>query len=279
MVSVALSSTLSNPNWFIRLAYDGTAYSGWQIQPDNDTVQGQLRSALSQLYQRSDFELFGSSRTDAGVHALDQCVTFRPSAAPAIPGEGIRKSLSNSVPIDIRIQTVDLMPETFHVRHSNFGKAYTYLIHRGRLNTPFLGRYVWSTAWNPDITLMETAARQMLGELDFAAFTVKLANQDIKSTMRCLNSITFREYGPILAVTIVGSSFLYKMVRCIIGCLMEVGRGNISPDAVAQMITSGSRGDIAFKTAPPQGLFLERVFFEESGLDYEPETLPYLQLL
>ncbi len=265
-------------NWFIRLAYDGTRYNGWQIQPIDVTVQGTLRSALTKLYETDEFDLFGSSRTDAGVHALDQCVTFRPPRDPIIPPDGMRKALASLIPIDVRIQSIEEKPEDFHVRFDSRAKAYTYLIYRGRLNSPFLGRYFWSMAWTLDLDRMRTAAAAMLGERDFAPFAVRVDKE--KSTRRELIRIDFAEHDHMLAITVVGGSFLYKMMRRIIGFLVKVGIGDIPVDAGAEMHETGTTCGYDFMTAPPQGLFLERTFFERAEAEnYVSAELPYLQLM
>jgi tRNA pseudouridine38-40 synthase len=269
---------LTKINWFIRLAYDGTAYKGWQIQPIDVTVQGTLKAALTKLYETDDFELFGSSRTDAGVHALDQCVTFRPPQTPYIPPDGMRKALASILPIDIRIQSIEEMPEDFHVRFDSRAKAYTYLIYHGRLSSPFLGRCFWSMVWDLDLDRMKEAAQHMLGEHDFAPFAVNVDKE--KSSRRELIRIDFAEHDNLLAITVVGGSFLYKMMRRIIGFLVKVGVGEIPVDAPVEMHKTGTTCGHYFVTAPPQGLFLERTFFDRTKAEAFVSTeLPYLQLM
>ncbi len=272
------STLKTERNLFFRLAYDGTDYAGWQVQPNAITVQREFVSGLERLWNRKGLEVFGSSRTDSGVHALDQCVTFRPDPDPPIPINAIHRALHGILPPTIRVQSVEDKPPRFHARHSNVGKAYTYLIHRGPILTPFLSRYMLQMTYPLDVDRMCEASAFLLGEHDFVAFTVALKRQSIGSTIRRLTRIYIREHGDTIAITIIGPSFMYKMVRCIVGYLLDVGRDRLPPDTARKVFESGT-SEVQAQPAPAHGLFLERVFYDEAEYQsFEPGPLPFDQL-
>ena len=279
----APSSTTSPPrNWLLRLAYDGTAYAGWQIQPAVPTIQGELQRALGHLFGLQQPRTWGCSRTDAGVHALAQMVTFLAPAQPPIPPAGARQALNHRLPPDIRVVAITEAAPEFHARHAATGKAYTYLIHRGGLTSPFLHRYCWPLGYELDLARMRTAADQLVGTHDFAAFTVKGNDPPAAAadTVRTVHTWHLREVGNFLAVTVVGASFLHKMVRRLTGFLVEVGRGRLTPAPPAALLRPRGPAAVAFATAPPQGLFLEAVFFDEATrAAFAPGLLPFGQLV
>ena len=278
--TAASSSTSTNErNWLLELAYDGSNYAGWQIQPGEPTVQGTLRDALSRLFAGETLEVQGCSRTDAGVHALAQMVSFRPPDRPPNDPDTVCKALNARLPADIRVLGITGQAPGFNARRDAKAKAYTYLVHRGRLRSPFLNRYCWQLKYELDLDKMRQAAAMLRGTHDFAAFTVNLRHQQREHTNCSLYAWHLRRAGSFIAITVIGASFLYRMVRRLTGYLVEVGRGRLEAQSAAGLLTAGEPHKVAFETAPPQGLFLERVFFDDAGAAYIPRQLPFLQLL
>ena len=266
--------TASGKNWLIQLAYEGRNYAGWQIQPDTRTVQGELNQALKRLYS-CDIETWGCSRTDSGVHALSQMVTFHPPESPPIPVEKVHYALNQFLPPDIRILTLTEKPENFHARHAACGKAYTYVLHEGPLNSPFLNRWCWELKDRLDLAAMQDAASHLIGEKDFTAFSVHAKGQEHVDPVKTMRSFYLRREDGFLLITVIGTSFLYRMVRRFVGYLTAVGQGKITPEATPGILTGDS---FQFETAPAAGLFLEAVFFDPKELEYQPQGLPFMKL-
>ncbi len=266
-------------NWLLRIAYDGTAYNGWQVQrPGVLTIQGILERRLKRLYGQP-LRTFGVSRTDSGVHALDQRVTVHAPATPPIPVPSLRQALNHGVPPDIRILDITEMPIGFHARHDAVGKAYTYLIHRGNLASPFHCRYCWPVYHTLDVAPMRLAAAQLIGTHDFTAFSTNTRGPEMPDPVKTLHLIEIAEHGPLIRITVIGNSFLYRMMRRIAGYLVSVGRGYTPAEATTSILLARDRAGLR-ETAPPQGLFLDRVFYDqEEMLAYRRTTLPYKDLL
>ncbi|MDP7395996.1 MAG: tRNA pseudouridine(38-40) synthase TruA [Lentisphaeria bacterium] len=264
-------------NWRFTIAYDGTAYAGWQIQPADQTVQGRLHDCLSRLFQ-AEVTVAGCSRTDSGVHALCQVATFHPPPKSPIPATDAHRALRQMLPPDIRLLATEVMPDGFHARHDAVGKCYTYVLHRGELQSPFVPRYCWIRPAAFDIHAMGAAAKQLVGRYDFTTFSA--TSDDPGCTpVKTLTRLDMREHGRFLLVTVVGDSFLYKMVRRLVGFLVAVGRGQLDAGHTARIRDAGER-NAGFDTAPPQGLFLEQVFYDEAELQaFTPGDLPFLQLM
>lgn len=264
-------------NWLFTIAYDGTAYTGWQIQSDGHTVQGCLQACLSKLFH-TEAVTQGCSRTDAGVHALHQAVTFAPPAEPPIPAQDAHRALRNMLPPDIRLLATEVMPPEFHARFKALGKCYTYVMYRGALQSPFVPRYCWSVPESIDIEAMRTAANALIGTHDFTTFSATSTAQS-RDPVKTLTCVDVRESDRFVLMTVIGNAFLYKMVRRLAGFLCAVGRGALDPAATTAILHSKERNS-GFDTAPPQGLFLERIFYEESHmLTHRPEEMPFMSLL
>jgi tRNA pseudouridine38-40 synthase len=271
--TAAPSSTTADSSFLLTVAYDGTAYCGWQTQPDAPTVQGAIEEKLQRLYKQP-VAAAGCSRTDAGVHGLAQKVTVRPPAAPAVPVQNVRRFLNNALPPDIRVRDIALRPADFHSRFDNIGKAYTYLLAPGGHCAPFINPYVWETA-RLDIEAMQAAAEQLLGTHDFTSFSASSTSRPEEDCIRTLHRVRVFPLDGFLAISVLGNAFLYRMVRRIVGFLMEVGRGRHCADDVAGLIAARDRG--VFQTAPPLGLFLHEVFFDEAEIEaFEVTKLPFL---
>jgi tRNA pseudouridine38-40 synthase len=237
------------------LEYAGTRYSGWQIQRNARTVQGELDRAVRELSKRSDFELYGSGRTDAGVHALLQVAHL--DLETRMPPEALRFALNDTLPPDINVLGIEKVARRFHARHGATARSYLYQVSRRR--TAFAKPFVWWIKDPLDVVAMRKAASLFLGMHDFRAFSAD--DPEEKSTDVLVERLEIAEEGDLILIRILGSHFIWKMVRRVVGVLVEVGRGGLSLADVARFLEKGSDAP-ARLTAPPSGLFLERVFYE-----------------
>jgi tRNA pseudouridine38-40 synthase len=243
------------PRFKLTIEYAGTRYSGWQRQHNARTVQGELHRAIQTALGPGPFETYGSGRTDAGVHALAQVAHLDTKAT--LPPATLLARINEALPADINILSVERVPPRFHARHSAVARSYLYQISRRR--SAFAKPFVWWVREPLNITAMHEAAALLTGFGDFRAFTDD--DPDEKSTQVLLDSITIREIDELILVRVTGSHFLWKMVRRIVGVLVEVGRGGLGAGQVAGLLASTS--DLPPKlTAPASGLFLEAVFYQ-----------------
>ncbi len=245
------------------IEYEGTRYSGWQVQQNARTVQGELLHAMKKVFKTNDVELYGSGRTDAGVHALMQTahVEVKTMLAPEI----IRMKVNDELPADINILEVEKAPPTFHARHDATSRSYLYQISRRR--TAFGKRYVWWIKDALDMTRMREASALFVGMKDLRSFTD--TDPEETSTKVHIDAIEIAESGSLILIRVQGSHFLWKLVRRVVGVLAEVGRGKLSIDAVRTFLREDSDAP-ARLTAPPSGLFLESVSY---GTDQPPRPL------
>ncbi len=248
---------MSIRNLAIQIAYDGADFHGWQIQPSQTTIQGLLQSILSRL-EGTNVTIQGSGRTDAGVHALAQVASFK--LTNPIPIANLPKAINDLLPESIRVITAQEVPADFHARHSATAKTYEYRIHRGQTCSPFKSRYAYALACPLDETSMATATRHFVGTHDFRALTAA-GGEEHQSTVRTIYSSEIHRNSDLLTYRVRGNGFLYHMVRNIVGTLIEVGRGNLTPDDLPKLLADKDRG-AAGPTAPPQGLFLISVEYE-----------------
>jgi tRNA pseudouridine38-40 synthase len=244
------------PRFKLTIEYAGTRYSGWQIQQNAKTVQGELNRAVREALRVSRFETYGSGRTDAGVHALGQVAHL--DIPSMVPPDTLITRLNDALPHDINVLAVERVPARFHARHSATARSYVYQIARRR--TAFAKPFVWWVRDPLDAALMREGAAHLARFADFRAFTDD--DPDEKSTKVLVETLTVEDAGDFLLVRIVGSHFLWKMVRRIVGVLVEVGQGALKPDAVATLL-AGESDLPARLTAPASGLFLERVFYDD----------------
>ena len=238
------------------LEYVGTRYRGWQIQKNARSVQGTLQEVIRRVSGRSDFETYGSGRTDAGVHALHQVAHL--DLETRTPPATLRMALNDELPADINILTVEKVSRRFHARHSAVGRSYLYQIARRR--TAFGKPFVWWIRDHLDLKRIRDAATRFEGRHDFRSFSD--ADPHARSTRVEIDSVGVGEAEGLILIRIRGSHFLWKMVRRMVGVLAEVGRGNLEPADVERFLREDSRAP-AELTAPPSGLFLERVYYEE----------------
>jgi len=238
------------------IEYEGTDYCGWQWQRGLPTVQGALIDGIRKLIGE-EVEVSGSSRTDAGVHALGQVANFK--TASDISLYNVLRGLNFHLPADITIRQVEEVPLEFDSRHDSKGKTYIYKIINRPQRPAMLRRFAWHV-WKPlDIALMAEAASHIIGEKDFASFMA--ADAQVRHSMREVYSVQIRRGDDgIVEIEVLGRAFLRHMVRIMAGTLVEVGIGRIRPEAVAHIIAAQDRRR-APRTAPPHGLTLIRIEF------------------
>jgi tRNA pseudouridine38-40 synthase len=246
-------------NLKLKLSYDGSDFSGWQVQPDASTIQGTLASAIGRLTGENVLPQ-GSGRTDAGVHALAQVATF--STTSPIPVENFLKALNDILPPSIRILEVKEVPGDFHARKSARAKTYRYRICRAAICSPFLARYVWHFPYPLDENAMSYAAAAIVGEHDFTSFAAVdpergQENHEV-SNVRTIFSSCFERQDDEFVYTVRGSGFLHHMVRNLVGTLILVGKGTLQSQDIASILAARNRS-AAGATAPASGLFLVSV--------------------
>lgn len=240
----------------LRVAYEGTRYHGWQIQPGAvATIEGELNKALSALTGEK-IQVIGASRTDAGVHALGNVAVF--DTASSIPGEKFSYAINQRLPGDIVVQESMEVEADFHPRHRECRKTYEYTILNRRFPLPEYRNTAMFYYGSLDVKKMQGAAEAFVGEHDFAGFCS--AGAQVQTTVRRIYSLQVVREGELVRIQVQGNGFLYNMVRIIAGTLLEVGKGNIPPDRVADIIASGDRGE-AGPTAPARGLRLVEIFY------------------
>lgn len=250
------------------VAYDGTAYCGWQMQPNGQTVEEVLDSHLSRLL-KEDVHVIGASRTDSGVHARGNVCVF--DTETRIPPDKIAFALNQSLPEDIRIQESRRVRADFHPRHCSTVKTYKYRIWNSRHGMPTerLTSYFVFTPLDTD--KMREAAKRFLGTHDFASFCTP--QPQVTDTVRTLYDFTVERDGDLLTFTVTGSGFLYHMVRILVGTLLQVGRGMIAPEDVSRILEARDR-HAAPAMIPARGLTLWEIRFAEDpaeGLTSEPD--------
>jgi tRNA pseudouridine38-40 synthase len=274
-------------NWRVTLAYDGTDFRGWQVQPGEPTVQGELQAALGRITGESPLPQ-GSGRTDAGVHALAQVASF-PLQAP-IPAENLLRALNRTLPASIRVTESRVVPAWFQARHSAVAKTYEYRVFRGAICPPFLARYVYHCTLPMDQEVLQRCARIYEGEHDFQSFAASdpdLAHRAGAEEAASMQDAAFREpakippgstvrtiltsawenretdAGEILVYRVRGNGFLHHMVRNLVGTMLEVGRGYLNLEDVPGILAARRRS-AAGPTAPARGLFLHSVEYPET---------------
>ncbi len=238
-----------------RVEYDGTAYAGYQVQPNGVTIQEKIEKALTQMHKGLKVKVTASGRTDAGVHAIGQVLHFDTSLN--IPASNWKRALSSMLPSDIRIAEVAQVSEDFHARYDAKGKEYRYYVWNSHEANLFRRLYMYHIRKPLDIESMRTACRLVEGEHDFTSFCSP--RTDLKgSKVRTIERVTLEQHEAELVFIFKGNGFLYNMVRILVGTILEVGMGDRTPDELATMLAARDRKS-AGKTAPPHGLFLWNV--------------------
>jgi tRNA pseudouridine38-40 synthase len=241
--------------WKLVLAYDGSEFHGWQVQPDRVTVQGELRDALARI-TGEDVLPQGSGRTDAGVHALGQVASF--ALAAPIPEANLTRALNRALPASIRVLSATRISSDFHARHSAVSKTYEYRIFRKEICPPWQARYVYALNVPLDVEAMQRAAAKVCGEFDFTAFAASDPDRSPLDNVRSLHASHWIQEPPLLLYRVQGNGFLHHMVRNLVGTFLEVGRGNLHEAEIPEILASRSRAQ-AGPTAPARGLFLVSV--------------------
>ncbi len=237
------------------LEYVGTRYSGWQVQKNARTVQGALHEAIRRACPGVDFESYGAGRTDAGVHALQQVAHL--DLETRLAPESLRRAFNDELPADVNVLRVAKVTRQFHARHSALGRSYLYQVARRR--TAFGKPFVWWIRDPLDVQAMAGCGRLFEGMHDFFSYADTEPREG--STRVKVERVEVEAAGDLILVRVRASHFLWKMVRRMVGVLAEVGRSALRADEVRRSLEAPSQVP-AQLTAPPSGLFLERVFYE-----------------
>lgn len=239
----------------IFLEYDGTRYSGWQKQHNSKTIQGTLLRIASEVFNTDNLDIQGSGRTDSGVHAI--CQVAHLEVKTMLAPEIIRMKMNDKLPYDINILEVEKANPKFHARHDAVNRSYIYQISKRR--SAFAKPYVWWIKDKLNFDKMEKAASYFNGMHDFASFADK--DMEEKSTKVLIENIQLKETGDMILIRISGSHFLWKMVRRMVGVLVEIGRGKLTEKDLIFFLNNYSKKPAEF-TAPPSGLFLEQILYK-----------------
>jgi tRNA pseudouridine38-40 synthase len=238
------------------IEYDGTRYSGWQKQPSARTIQGMLYSAAEKVFGKAAVDIQGSGRTDSGVHALEQIahLEVKTMLAPEI----IKMKMNDNLPSDINILEAAKASPKFHARHDALKRIYIYQVSRRR--TAFGKNYVWWIKDKLDFKAMKEAALLFKGMNNFVSFSDE--DKEEKSTKVLIEDVELKESGDLILIRVVGSHFLWKQVRRMVGVLVETGRGKMSSKDILFFLSNKTNEPAKF-TAPPSGLFLEKVIYSK----------------
>ena len=254
------------PRFKLTIEYAGTRYSGWQIQANARTVQGEIDKAVRAVTGRKDFELYGSGRTDAGVHARAQVAHL--DVSTNLPADTLVRRLNDELPADIHILGAVVVRHRFHARHDAVARRYVYQISRRR--TAFSKPFVWWIKEDLDLPRMRRAADRFVGMHDFASFAVE--RDEETSSRVLLERFELIEDGALILVVVEGSHFLWRMVRRLVGVLVAIGRGELEADAAEAFLRQRSELP-ARLTAPASGLFLDRVYYANDERSDRPMAI------
>ena len=257
---------LSFSRFKLFIEYEGTRYSGWQRQENAKTVQGSIVQAAREIFGDDFLDFQGSGRTDSGVHAL--CQVAHLDVKTVLAPEIIRMKLNDILPHDISILEVEKANQNFHARHDAKSRSYIYQISRRR--TAFGKNFVWWIKDKLDFNKMETASKYFIGMNNFASFSDD--DPEDKSTKVLIDDIQLKEEGDLILIRIIGSHFIWKMVRRIVGILAEVGRSRKSEKDILFYLSNKTNEPAKF-TAPPSGLFLEKVIYEDGSIPKELSSI------
>jgi tRNA pseudouridine38-40 synthase len=254
----------------LTIAYDGTAYQGWQVQKIGVGVQQKVEEAVARIFPSAG-RVHSSSRTDTGVHALGMVADLDvPKRELRMPLRKLPLALNAWLPEDIRVLSAERVAADFHSRFHAAGKQYRYFVWNHPAMNPLLRTQAWHVPAKLDVSVMREAAKRFLGTHDFRSFAAN-HSYEIKDTVRTLKRCDLRKNGPLLTFVIEGDGFLYKMCRGIVGTLVQLGRGKFTGDDLAEMLAAKDRR-AAGMTAPAHGLVLWKVFYRRSrGGAAEPE--------
>jgi tRNA pseudouridine38-40 synthase len=241
----------------IKVAYDGTNYAGWQVQPSHRTVQGELERLLAEMTEQKHVRVESSGRTDAGVHAREQVAHF--DLKKPVDPKYFKRGLNAQMDRDIRVMTFEKVPDDFHARFSAVGKEYRYFIYNGLIVPPTKRLYRLQEGRKLDVERMRAAAGLLVGEHDFAPFSAN-PKRELDGTVRTIHSLYVRRHGADITLEVTGNGFLYKMVRSLAGILIDIGMGRRDPEIIHDIFSHGKRTAVV-QTAQPHGLFLWKVYY------------------
>lgn len=243
------------------LAYDGTSFSGWQYQDNAIGIQQVVEEVLADL-EISPVRVFGSSRTDAGVHARGFVCHFHLSKP--IPPHNLLRAMNSRLPPSVRVMKASYVPESFDARLSAKGKEYRYHVYQADILPPHMAPY-WTFCHRPlDLEAMRKAASYFVGRHDFVSFAAN-PNRELETTVRNIFSFEVKKSGPRYTFIVKGDGFLYKQVRSMAGFLLSVGKGNEKPEAVKELLSSATPRTARVETAPSRGLSLWKVFYKANS--------------
>lgn len=240
------------------ISYDGACFYGYQIQPSARTVQGELEAALKKLHKGIPIRVTASGRTDTKVHAKGQVIHF--DSPLKIPVDKWPIAFNRMLPDDIAILQVDEVSTDFHARFAAIRKEYRYVVRLNKEKDPFTRFYQYHYPFELDVSLMKEASGFLVGTHDYTSFCS--AKTEVEDKVRTVHEITMIEQENRLIFRFVGTGFLYNMVRILVGTLLEVGSGKRTPESMQSVLEARDR-DAAGKTAPPHGLYLWKVFYDE----------------
>ena len=279
MTEITQAELQQKQNWKLTLAYDGTDFHGWQVQPEKRTVQGELQAALERLVGEAPLPQ-GSGRTDAGVHALAQVASFQLEAR--IPAGNLVRALNRTLPGSIRVVEAEVVPDAFHARHSAVAKTYEYRVlpiepAAEQICPPFLARFVYPYSWRVNLDLLQRSAAALIGEHDFRSFAASdpdlatrasepdadgVVRSEARTTVRTIFASEWREETTdgfrVLVYRVRGNGFLPHMVRNLVGTTLDVGRGYLRLEEIPEILAARDRA-AAGPTAPARGLYLHSV--------------------
>ena len=238
------------------ISYDGTNFSGYQVQPNKRTVQSEFEAALAKLHKGKEVKVFASGRTDAGVHAKGQVIHF--DSPLSIPESRWPTALHSVLPRDIAVLSVECVSDKFHARYTAIGKEYRYFLYLSAKRDPFKRNYAYQCPYSLDLEAMQGAAQHLLGTHDFTSFCS--AKTEMEDKVRTIKEIHFSMEGELLTIQFVGNGFLYNMVRILVGTLLEIGSGDRKPEDIPELLAKKDRR-LTGKTAPAHGLYLWKVFY------------------
>ncbi len=237
----------------LTIEYDGTNYSGWQFQPRHDSIQGRIEAALERIFA-APVRVFGSGRTDAGVHARGQVASI--SLPREFDPAELQRALNSILPVNIVVLDIAPAPDDFNPRRAARSRVYEYRVLNRKVASAFEYRYSWLVRDQIDLDAMNSAAQVFVGEHDFAAF--RSLGTEVRTTIRRVISSEWRRDADILLYRVEANSFLRHMVRAMVAAMIDVGRGKITPDNVAAILDGRDRG-AGPANAPPGGLYLVEV--------------------
>ncbi|MDR7080621.1 tRNA pseudouridine38-40 synthase [Neobacillus niacini] len=238
------------------ISYDGSGFSGYQVQPHKRTVQSQFEAVLAKMHKGSPIKISASGRTDAGVHAKGQVIHF--DSPLLLPQEKWEVALNSMLPDDISVQSVEKTDSAFHARFDASGKEYRYFLYQAPKRDPFQRHYAYHYPYPLSIEAMNEACQYLLGTHDFSSFCS--ARTDVEDKVRTIETIEISQEEELVSFRFVGNGFLYNMVRILVGTLIEVGSGKRKPEEIEEILAKRDR-IYAGKTAPGQGLYLWKVHY------------------